>query len=327
MAVVLLLATLAPGCRTASPEEQLTSAVERTLEDSFTYVAALEGERAAEGGEGTTGTVLRGVRVDGLRADDRWSVSVGVLGFDIVDVRIGGPELRWVRFGAADVLRLLAGDPELDPSEVLVGELEGRGVDEETREVVASLMRGTWLRVEGPLSGEDLDRALGIDSEERSGPSSSIGDVLGGDLETFVEEYVEVRDVEERRGDQHFDVLIDTRGLGEQLAQLGAGAGDIDPGELPEQLPGSAIVRAGLLHEVVVALTDQAETAESANVRMRLQLLEHGEAEAPPEPEDTRAVPSERFIEALSVLAEVFGGGLPALPGGGAAGGGSPGDH
>jgi hypothetical protein len=309
-------ALLLAGCREAPPEEQLAAAVERTLDSSFTYAASVEGDRVTEGSApDATSTAVRGIRVDGLRADGRWSVGVAVLGFEIIDVRLGGEDLRWIRFGAADVLRLLAGDPEADPGAALVLELEARGVDEETREVVSTLMRGTWLRVEGPLSGADLDRALGTDAGEGG---SSLREILEGDLNTFVEEYVEVRDLEERRGDQHFDILVETRALGEQLARLDTGGAtdDLEPDQLPEHLPGSVVVRDGIVQSVVVALSEGAETADDGSLRMRLELEEHGEVEAPEAPEDAETVDSERFLDALAALAEVFGTQAEAITGG-----------
>lgn len=301
--ILALLVAVVPACSPEDPEDQLAEAFGATLGSSFSYEVNLESD---ETGGGEVASALRGLAATGVRGDGAWSTQVTVLGFDIFELHSEDPELRHLRLGLADVLSLVGG-PDADPSAALVQELEARDHEAETVEVVRAALQGDWITIEGPLDAADLDRAIGVDGPVGERPdAAAVLEALGGDLRSFVEDYVEVRDVDEAGDTQVFDVEVRVRDAVRALSRLGEeGPQEVDLEDLPERLPGTVIVSDDVVREIIVGFGEADD--EPSQTRLHVELGQHGEAPAVTSPDGSLRVGSERFIAALQALSEVFG--------------------
>lgn len=320
LVVLLTLAAVLAGCQEPDPEAELAQAVDRTLDGSFAYEVALE--TAGDAGQDQAGALLQGLQASGSRDGDSWSLAVSMLGFEVVDVRVIGPELRHVRLGFGQVLGLLGG-PEADLGAEIARELSSRGEDEETVETARAALDGDWLTVEGPLSAEDLARALGDAAESEDGDPAAIARVLGQDVREFVDRYVVIVDQREEDGRTVYEVEVDAGALARALEE----ADPDDPGELSDiddRYPGTIVVRDGVVHEAELRVGGDAEDDGAAGddgdgdadgtLRLRATLEGHGEVPPIEPPEGARTVTSERFLEAVRALSELFSESPPQVP-------------
>jgi hypothetical protein len=308
--VAVVVALLLGACSPADPETRLSQAVETTLVESFTYTAEIEGEATGGGAMTEVGAMLRGLGVDGIRSDEAWSLRVGVLGFDILELRSTGGEVRHLQLGLGRVLSMLGG-PETDPSARLVEELERRGVSPGAVEVVREGMRGEWLTIEGPIDPEELDAALGGRDVAETDRRALI-DVLGGDIRGFIDDYVVVLDVEEEDGREVFRIEVETAAIARALDALDGDDADRLQGEPPEKVPGTVTVRDGRIEEIVLEVGDEGGAAS----RVVIRLSDHGQVAIPEAPERATVVDAETFLEALHALADLFAETGSPLPGG-----------
>lgn len=310
LVLLVVLATLLGACREADPETQLADAVDRTLDGAFTYEISLEADEGGDAGPGgQTGALLRGLLVSGSRDGDAWSLGVAVLGFEVIDVRVEDPDLRHFRLGLAEILGLFGG-PDADLSGQVAAELRDRGEDEEIVEVARAALDGDWITVEGPLSGEELARALGDAGDGAAGDPASVAQVLGQDVREFVDRYVIVLDRREDSDRTVYDVEVDTQALAQALADADPDDPD-DLADIDDRYPGTVVVRDGVVHEVELRVGGE---AQSSQLRIRAVLDDHGDVPEVDQPEQGRTVSSDRFLEAVEALSALFSESPPQLP-------------
>jgi hypothetical protein len=290
-AAILALALGVTGCGAEpDPREELTDAVRATADTSVTFElgARVDGDALADGGERAdeAARFLEEAALTGARDPDealRVTVSIGAEAplLEVVSDPSGALSLR-------TGLGSLLGVDDRDPSAQLDPLLTDLGVDAAGRRALAVSFAGGWVAVSdvddlGSLLDTDVDDrdAEGADARADAGEGPTLERVLDAVTVLAARDAGDVR---------RLDVRVDGRVLAEAVGLVAADAGD--PGA---DLPGTVVLRDGLLQEVRVTLSgdDVASTgggddgAGAIEVVLTVAPVAEGRAVLVPDPDAT----------------------------------------
>lgn len=285
LAVLVVLA----GCRgEPEPREELEQAVRATEETSVSFAFSAVADRGAleslEGGAADAAAFLEDAGLVGGRDPDGALRLAVTLGGDESLLEVvslpDGPLL--LRSGLGSVLGIGPGDSteQLDPA------LEALGVDEAGRRALAVSFAGGWLEV---TDLGDVDGAL---AELFGGGGDEREVVALGDLSGLLDA-VTIRDARDAGDVRRFDVELD------RAALPGTSGVDAPP------LPGTVVLRDGLLEEVRVELPS--DDGEQGVVEAVLDVRPVEEGPAVLRPEADAQLTAEQLLDLVERLQ---GGGL-----------------
>lgn len=308
-----------------SPQERLEEAASRTADSSFAYEFTIEADEEAVRSFGPEGQqaagFLQSFAVAGQRAGETMELRVGVLGFDVLEVRSLGEHEVYLRLGIQD-LAAVAGAQAGELSANVVPQLEQAGVPQEVVAAVEAALDGRWVGVEGEVDERALQEALGAPATtDPSEQAEHAKEALGGDIEGFVEQYVEVVDVREQDGNDVFDVNVRLRELLRSLASADPSGQvedlEADLADLPEQVAGTVTVADDVIQRIAVDVAEAVREAGGqvqGSVELQLDLSDHGQLEEVVAPDDVTTITGDQLGEAIAALIQGMGG-LPGVGG------------
>jgi hypothetical protein len=242
---VLVVALVVAGCGQA-PEDELGDAARATADETITFdVSARADDRALDdlGADAADAAAflddagVTGAREPGGRL--RIALTIGGQA-PLLDVLSDPDGTVLLRTGLGE----LFGVPETDPGSELDPLLEGIGVDAAGRDALAASFRGAWIELTDVSDlGELVDGATG--EPGAAGETGDSGEAEPVTLERVLETVtvIEARDAGDVR---RLDVEVSAAAL---LTLVGATLDDPPP-----PLPGTVVVRDGLVREVRVDL-------------------------------------------------------------------------
>jgi demethylmenaquinone methyltransferase / 2-methoxy-6-polyprenyl-1,4-benzoquinol methylase len=306
VAGLLLLALALAGCdRSASPEDELRTATERTLSEDVGFTLSARADRASLDalgeGAGEAAAFLATFQLTGVReADGAYALVVDIGGTaPLFEVRGGGQEPLLLRTGLGALL-----GAEGDPATSLGPRLDALGIDGEPRQAMVAGFAGDWIAITDADDVGDLAGPALAGEEPEAGADASAGTGDPFDLGRLFAA-LEVRSARDVGDVRRFAVQLDAQGwLG---TALGGATDGSEVVELPASVPGSVTVRDGLVHEVRLELAEGTEGAESADgqpgrVELVLALHDHGEvAEIEPAVPVVEVTTAE-LVELIAVL-------------------------
>lgn len=309
LAALLSLTVLAAGACSDEPdlESDLAAAISATLEDSFSFRFSVDADRDALAALGEDAAAAAGFlgsfAFAGERTEQGTAFRLQVFGQDALDVRSVDGDRTFVRLGLADVPAV---PPELTDPATMLPALRQLGIGQDAELAAATLLKGDWLEVVGPLDLARLSRAIGGD------PAAEDGDAaFAGDLETQVRRFVDVVEHTEADGRRTFRIQLRLRDLVAAGAEATAAAegdapADVDGLEsVPEVVPGSVFVRDGRVDRIrldVASLTTD-DDAPPGRVELQLDVEDHGSARLPPAPSPARTIDAEQLLDAIATIA------------------------
>lgn len=310
LAALLSLTVLAAGACSDEPDDlegDLAAALSATLEDSFSFRFSVDADRDALAALGEDAVAAAGFlgsfAFAGERTEQGAAFRLQVFGQDALDVRSGAGDRTFVRLGLADVPAV---PPELTDPATMLPALRQLGIGQDAELAAATLLKGDWLEVVGPLDLARLSRAIGGDPAAEDG-----GAAFDGDLEAQVRRFVEVVEHTEADGRRTFRIQLRLRDLAAAGAEATAAAeGDApadldDLGSIPEVVPGSVLVRDGRVDRIrldVASLTTD-DDAPPGRVELQLDVEDHGSASLPPWPTPARTIDAEQLLDAIATIA------------------------
>lgn len=322
-AAALVLSACGGG---GTPQSQLEEAAASTADTSFAYEFTVNADEQALQALGPDGAqasgFLQSFLISGVRSGEAMELRVGLLGFDVLEVRQLAEDEIYLRVGIQDLAGLAGAQPG-DLAAAVVPSLEQAGLSPEVIAAVGAALNGQWVGVQGEVDQEAIQDALGVaPTVDPSEQQERAVEALGGDIQGFVEQYVEVVDVQEEDARRVFDVNIRLRELFRSLAAIDPSGQvedlEADLAQLPEQVGGTVATADGLIElitiDVAEAIREAGGQVEGA-VELRLELSEHGAVEEITAPDDVTTITGEQLSEALAALFRSVGGMRGFTPG------------